>query len=114
MTANTQYYYLVVSHIPGYIVAVTTCVHISCRTEFIFTSSSSLSSCLGNAAVARSYVSAATTESERTGAFAGISASQAIGFILGPGYLAITVYLTRYMYIEKKYSYDCFAVSSIQ
>lgn len=38
----------------------------------------------GNAAVARSYVSAATTESERTGAFAGISASQAIGFILGP------------------------------
>lgn len=40
---------------------------------------------LGNAAVCRSYVSAATTENERTGAFAGISGSQAIGFIVGPG-----------------------------
>lgn len=38
----------------------------------------------GNAAVVRSYVSEATTERERTGAMAGISGSQAIGFILGP------------------------------
>lgn len=38
----------------------------------------------GIAAVVRSYVSEATTESERTGAMAGISAAQALGFILGP------------------------------
>ena len=40
---------------------------------------------LGNGAIARSYVSSATTESERVGAFAGISASQALGFVIGPG-----------------------------
>ena len=33
----------------------------------------------------RSYVSEATTEKERTGALAGVSSAQAIGFILGPG-----------------------------
>jgi len=37
--------------------------------------------------VVRSYVSEATTKAERTGAMAGISASQALGFILGPGEL---------------------------
>ena len=41
--------------------------------------------CLGIAAVVRSYVSEATTEKERTGALAGVSSAQAIGFILGPG-----------------------------
>lgn len=41
--------------------------------------------CAGNAAVVRSYISATTTESERVGAFAAVSGSQAIGFILGPG-----------------------------
>jgi hypothetical protein len=40
---------------------------------------------LGIAAVVRSYVSEATTEKERTGALAGVSSAQAIGFILGPG-----------------------------
>ena len=35
--------------------------------------------------MARAYVSGATTEKERTGAMAGLSACQAIGFILGPG-----------------------------
>ena len=40
---------------------------------------------LGNVAIARSYVSGATTQSERVGAFAGISASQAVGFVIGPG-----------------------------
>ena len=40
---------------------------------------------LGTAAVMRSYVSEATTEKERTGAMAGISSADAIGFILGPG-----------------------------
>ena len=39
----------------------------------------------GIAAVVRSYVSEATTEKERTGALAGVSSAQAIGFILGPG-----------------------------
>ena len=33
----------------------------------------------------RSYISEATTERERTGAMAGVSSSQALGFILGPG-----------------------------
>ena len=41
--------------------------------------------CTGTAAVVRSYVSEATTEKERTGALAGISSSQGLGFILGPG-----------------------------
>lgn len=36
------------------------------------------------AAIVRSYVSEATTEKERTGAMAGVSSSQALGFILGP------------------------------
>lgn len=40
---------------------------------------------LGNAAIVRSYVSEATTEKERVGAMAGVSAFQAIGFIAGPG-----------------------------
>ena len=40
---------------------------------------------IGSGAVARSYVTSATTEQERTGALAGVSASQAVGFILGPG-----------------------------
>ena len=40
---------------------------------------------IGTAAVVRSYVSEATTEKERTGALAGISSSQGLGFILGPG-----------------------------
>jgi hypothetical protein len=39
----------------------------------------------GTAAVVRSYVSEATTEKERTGALAGISSSQGLGFVLGPG-----------------------------
>ena len=39
----------------------------------------------GTAAVVRSYVSEATTKEERTGAMAGISSAQALGFILGPG-----------------------------
>ena len=39
----------------------------------------------GIVAVVRSYVSEATTKKERTGAMAGISAAQALGFILGPG-----------------------------
>ena len=43
--------------------------------------------CTGNAAVVRSYVSEATTEKERVGAMAGVSGSQAIGFIVGPGEL---------------------------
>ena len=38
----------------------------------------------GNMAVIRSYVSAASTEAERTGVMAAISGVQAIGFILGP------------------------------
>jgi ceroid-lipofuscinosis MFS transporter 7 len=38
----------------------------------------------GNAAVCRSYVSVATTQSERIGAFGIISAAQALGFIIGP------------------------------
>ncbi|XP_077984078.1 major facilitator superfamily domain-containing protein 8-like [Glandiceps talaboti] len=38
----------------------------------------------GNNAVARSYVSAATTLTERTPAMANLSAAQALGFILGP------------------------------
>ena len=33
----------------------------------------------------RSYVSESTLERERTGAMAGVSASQALGFIIGPG-----------------------------
>ena len=33
----------------------------------------------------RSYVSEATTEKERTGALAGISSAQGLGFVLGPG-----------------------------
>ena len=37
------------------------------------------------AAIVRSYVSEATTEKERTGAMAGVSSAQALGFILGPG-----------------------------
>ncbi len=37
------------------------------------------------AAIVRSYVSEATSEKERTGAMAGVSSSQALGFILGPG-----------------------------
>ena len=36
-------------------------------------------------AVARAYVSGATSLQERTGAMAGISACQALGFIIGPG-----------------------------
>ncbi|XP_064404673.1 major facilitator superfamily domain-containing protein 8-like isoform X2 [Halichondria panicea] len=36
------------------------------------------------AAIVRSYVSEATTEKERTGAMAGVSSAQALGFILGP------------------------------
>ena len=40
---------------------------------------------IGIAAVVRSYVSESTTEKERTGALAGVSSAQAIGFILGPG-----------------------------
>lgn len=39
---------------------------------------------LANAAVCRSYASAATTEAERTGVFGVISAAQAVGFIVGP------------------------------
>ncbi|KAL5011895.1 hypothetical protein ScPMuIL_010446 [Solemya velum] len=39
----------------------------------------------GNVAVVRSYMSAATTMTERTGAMANMSAFQAIGFIIGPG-----------------------------
>lgn len=39
----------------------------------------------GNAAIVRSYVSEATTDKERVGAMAGVSGSQAIGFIIGPG-----------------------------
>ncbi|CAL9694779.1 unnamed protein product [Knipowitschia caucasica] len=38
----------------------------------------------GNVAVARSYVAGATSLKERTGAMANMSASQALGFILGP------------------------------
>ncbi|KAJ0055539.1 hypothetical protein NL108_005370, partial [Boleophthalmus pectinirostris] len=38
----------------------------------------------GNVAVARSYVSGATSLEERTGAMANMSACQALGFILGP------------------------------
>ncbi|XP_074555528.1 major facilitator superfamily domain-containing protein 8 [Halichoeres trimaculatus] len=38
----------------------------------------------GNVAVARSYVSGATSLKERTGAMANMSACQALGFILGP------------------------------
>jgi ceroid-lipofuscinosis MFS transporter 7 len=38
----------------------------------------------GNVAVVRAYIAGATTESERTGAMAGVSACQAIGFIVGP------------------------------
>ena len=40
---------------------------------------------VGIAAVVRSYVSESTTEKERTGALAGVSSAQALGFILGPG-----------------------------
>uniref|UniRef100_A0A3Q2P8H5 Major facilitator superfamily domain containing 8 n=1 Tax=Fundulus heteroclitus TaxID=8078 RepID=A0A3Q2P8H5_FUNHE len=39
----------------------------------------------GNVAVARSYIAGATSLKERTGAMANMSASQALGFILGPG-----------------------------
>ena len=49
---------------------------------------------LGIAAVVRSYVSEATTEKERTGALAGVSSAQAIGFILGPGWYI------EYMYVK--------------
>ncbi|XP_064637384.1 major facilitator superfamily domain-containing protein 8-like [Lineus longissimus] len=38
----------------------------------------------GNVAVVRSYIAAATTLKERTGAFANASAAQALGFIIGP------------------------------
>ncbi|KAM4564186.1 major facilitator superfamily domain-containing protein 8 isoform 1-T1 [Fundulus diaphanus] len=38
----------------------------------------------GNVAVARSYIAGATSLKERTGAMANMSASQALGFILGP------------------------------
>ncbi|XP_068947289.1 major facilitator superfamily domain-containing protein 8 isoform X2 [Petaurus breviceps papuanus] len=39
----------------------------------------------GNVAVVRSYIAGATSLQERTGAMANTSASQALGFILGPG-----------------------------
>lgn len=39
----------------------------------------------GNVAVVRSYVAEATSLKERTSAMANMSASQALGFILGPG-----------------------------
>uniref|UniRef100_A0A8C4WF88 Major facilitator superfamily domain containing 8 n=1 Tax=Gopherus evgoodei TaxID=1825980 RepID=A0A8C4WF88_9SAUR len=41
----------------------------------------------GNVAVVRSYIAGATSLTERTSAMANTSACQAIGFILGPGYL---------------------------
>lgn len=52
--------------------------------SFVFTVSRILCF-VGNAAIVRSYVSEATTEKERVGAMAGVSGSQAIGFIIGPG-----------------------------
>jgi len=39
----------------------------------------------GNVAVARSYISAATTEKERSTAMSALSSVQGLGFILGPG-----------------------------
>lgn len=40
---------------------------------------------LGNVAVVRSYISGATSLTERTSAMANTSACQALGFIMGPG-----------------------------
>ncbi|XP_068164156.1 major facilitator superfamily domain-containing protein 8 isoform X2 [Antennarius striatus] len=47
----------------------------------------------GNVAVVRSYVAGATTLKERTGAMANMSASQALGFILGPALQACLSFL---------------------
>ncbi|XP_068611949.1 major facilitator superfamily domain-containing protein 8 [Brachionichthys hirsutus] len=47
----------------------------------------------GNVAVVRSYVAGATTLTERTGAMANMSASQALGFILGPALQACFSFL---------------------
>lgn len=40
---------------------------------------------LGNVAVVRSFMAGATSLAERTSVMANTSASQAVGFILGPG-----------------------------
>ena len=42
-------------------------------------------SVIGNVALARSYMSAATLESERNTAMSLLASMQALGFILGPG-----------------------------
>ncbi|XP_028657485.1 major facilitator superfamily domain-containing protein 8 isoform X1 [Erpetoichthys calabaricus] len=47
----------------------------------------------GNVAVVRSYVAGATSVRERTGAMANMSACQALGFILGPGFQAAMAYI---------------------
>ncbi|KAG2465434.1 MFSD8 protein, partial [Polypterus senegalus] len=47
----------------------------------------------GNVAVVRSYVAGATSIRERTGAMANMSACQALGFILGPGFQAGMAYI---------------------
>lgn len=49
----------------------------------------------GNVAVVRSYVAGATSLKERTGAMANMSASQALGFILGPGKTEYALFILR-------------------
>ena len=70
--------------------------------NFVFT--------IGNIAVARSYVSAATNEKERSTAMSALSSMQGLGFILGPG----TQLICSLIYVCTTYKlspYSCCVVS---
>ena len=53
----------------------------------------------GNVALARSYMSAATLDSEMNTAMSLLASMQALGFILGPGIVCMYVYACIYVYI---------------
>ena len=53
----------------------------------------------GNVALARSYMSAATLDSEMNTAMSLLASMQALGFILGPGIVSVCTYVCACMYI---------------
>ena len=73
----------------------------------------------GNVALARSYMSAATLETERNTAMSLLASMQALGFILGPGmYICVHVciillYMHTHTYIAETNNYICMYVCTL-